>query len=597
MENLDEFAIIIGAGPAGLTAAYELVEKSNIKPIIFEATDIIGGISQTNVYKGNRIDIGGHRFFSKSKVVMDWWMNILPMQQSPSYDDKILDKKLDYSLLNNITDVKIHEDYVEELDPEKNDEVLLIRNRISRILFLNKLFNYPVTLNPDTLKKLGVTRTLKIGFDYLKTLVHKLPEDNLKNFYINRFGEELYKTFFEKYTFKVWGVECKDISADWGAQRVKGLYISKTIIHAIHKLTKINEKNFETSLIEQFLYPKLGPGQMWETVAKKIVEKGGEIHLNSKVIGFETDGNDIKSVQVQNQENDEVYTVEGDHFVSTMPIRDLIHSINQNNPNAVPENVYDISQGLVYRDFITVGILLNDINLKNETDTPTINDILPDSYSNALSSNRNNKTSEKILIKEQNEKTKDTTTKTLGRKTKGSTEKGKHDSNSDDNQRDKRIRSLVAYLREIASIECTKCNVGIFEEPNIKKQYGSSFLQNMSFINTKLYKILCFQEDFKDDNISHRNKSLKNKTIIMQMLGKEKNDLFVFLMKAKLSEYEEIGENIKKHLSLDENDEKKLIDFKDNVKSLIIDLESKMKDSRARESKKINYITIKELED
>lgn len=380
MENLDEFAIIIGAGPAGLTAAYELVEKSNIKPIIFEATDIIGGISQTNVYKGNRIDIGGHRFFSKSKVVMDWWMNILPMQQSPSYDDKILDKKLDYSLLNNITDVKIHEDYVEELDPEKNDEVLLIRNRISRILFLNKLFNYPVTLNPDTLKKLGVKRTLKIGFDYLKTLVHKLPEDNLKNFYINRFGEELYKTFFEKYTFKVWGVECKDISADWGAQRVKGLNISKTIIHAIHKLTKINEKNFETSLIEQFLYPKLGPGQMWETVAKKIVEKGGEIHLNSKVIGFETDGNDIKSVQVQNQENDEVYTVEGDHFVSTMPIRDLIHSINQNNPNAVPENVYGISQGLVYRDFITVGILLNDINLKNETDTPTINDILPDTW-------------------------------------------------------------------------------------------------------------------------------------------------------------------------------------------------------------------------
>lgn len=224
-------------------------------------------------------------------------------------------------------------------------------------------------------------------------------------------------------------------------------------------------------------------------------------------------------------------------------------------------------------------------------------DILPDNYSNALSSNRNNKASEKILIKEQNEKTKDTTTKALGRKTKGSTEKGKHGSNSDDNQRDKRIRSLVAYLREIASIECTKYNVGIFEEPNIKKQYGSSFLQNMSFINTKLYKILCFQEDFKDDNISHRNKSLKNKTIIMQMLGKEKNDLFVFLMKAKLSEYEEIGENIKKHLSLDENDEKKLIDFKDKVKSLIIDLESKMKDSRARESKKINYITIKELED
>lgn len=380
MEKFEKTAIIIGAGPAGLTAAYELLEKTNIKPIIFEATDMIGGISQTNEYKGNRIDIGGHRFFSKSKTVMDWWMNILPMQQSPSYDDKLLNKPLDYSLLSNITDVKILDTYSEKLDPEKTDELLLIRNRISRILFIKKLFNYPVTLNVDTLKKLGVKRTFKIGIDYLKTLVHKLPEDNLENFYINRFGKELYKTFFEKYTYKVWGVQCKNIAADWGAQRVKGLNITKTIVHALHELTKINEKNVETSLIEQFLYPKLGPGQMWETVAKKIIEKGGEIHFNSKVTGLKIDDNFIKSVEVKNQDNNEFFRFEGDYFISTMPVRDLIKSINDDNPTEVPKDIFDISQGLVYRDFVTVGILLNDINLKNETDTPTINDILPDTW-------------------------------------------------------------------------------------------------------------------------------------------------------------------------------------------------------------------------
>lgn len=377
---MNKIAIIIGAGPAGLTAAYELLKKTDIKPIIFESTNMIGGISQTNVYKGNRIDIGGHRFFSKSKTVMDWWMNILPMQQSPSYDDKLLGKPLDYSLLNNITDVDILDNYDSNLDPEESDELLLIRNRISRILFLKKLFNYPVTLNRDTLMKLGFSRTLKIGFDYLKTLIHKLPEDNLENFYINRFGKELYQTFFEKYTYKVWGIECKNISADWGAQRVKGLNITKTIIHALHELTKINEKNVETSLIEQFLYPKLGPGQMWETVAKKVVEMGGEIHFNCEVNGLVINQNEITSVNVLNHETNENKNYSGDYFISTMPVKNLVQSIDSANDESVPNEVYNISQGLVYRDFVTVGLLLDKINLKNETDNPTINNILPDTW-------------------------------------------------------------------------------------------------------------------------------------------------------------------------------------------------------------------------
>lgn len=371
---MGEIAIVIGAGPAGLTAAYELLKNTDIKPVIFEATDKIGGISQTNYYNGNRMDIGGHRFFSKSKTVMDWWMNILPIQQSPSYDDKILNKNLDYSLLNNLVDFEISGKYDSSFDPEETDRVFLIRNRISRILFLKRLFNYPVTLNIDTIRKLGLKRTLKIGFDYLKTLIHKLPEDNLENFYINRFGKELYNTFFKDYTYKVWGIECKDISADWGAQRVKGLNISKTIIHALHELTKINERNVETSLIEQFLYPKFGPGQMWETVASEIVEMGGELHLNSKVTGLKIKDNQIKAIEIN--QNDEVQELKGDYFISTMPIRDLVLSIDTD----VPDDVFDISQGLVYRDFITVGILLNKINLKNETKNPTINDILPDTW-------------------------------------------------------------------------------------------------------------------------------------------------------------------------------------------------------------------------
>lgn len=377
---MDKIAIIIGAGPAGLTAAYEILNKTDIKPIILESTNMIGGISQTNVYKGNRIDIGGHRFFSKSKTVMDWWMNILAIQESPSYDDKVLGKKLDYSLLDNICDIELSDNYDSNLDPEKSDELLLIRNRISRILFLKKLFNYPVTLNSDTLKKLGIKRTLKIGLDYFKTIIHKLPEDNLENFYINRFGRELYKTFFEKYTHKVWGVECKNISADWGAQRVKSLNITKTIIHALHELTKINEKNVETSLIEQFLYPKLGPGQMWETVAKKIVDMGGEIHFNSEVVELKVDENKINSVITVNNSTNEKNSYSGDYFISTMPVKDLVYSIDIANKNKVPSDVYDISQGLVYRDFITVGLLLNDINLKNETENPTINNILPDTW-------------------------------------------------------------------------------------------------------------------------------------------------------------------------------------------------------------------------
>jgi len=238
---------------------------------------------------------------------------------------------------------------------------------------------------------------------------------------------------------------------------------------------------------------------------------------------------------------------------------------------------------------------LENIKKLNYTEIDNRGDILDDNNSELITLICKNKTSKQILIQKQNEITKDSTT-FLGRKTKDCTGTGKHGADAKDNQRDRKIQSAVAYLRELASNECTKYNVDIFEEPNIKSQFGSNFVQNMSFLNTKLYKILCFQKEFKDDFVNHRNKRLKNRNIIMQMLGKENNEFFVYLMKAKLSDYEEIGEKIKEHLSLKENDEK-LNDFKNKVKSLITEIKSNLNKARNKENKKIDYITIDNLED
>ncbi|HBG49032.1 MAG TPA: hypothetical protein DDW90_05935, partial [Cyanobacteria bacterium UBA9971] len=257
MQNERKKVIIIGAGPAGLTAAYELLEKTDMIPVIYEETNIIGGISRTVDYKGNKIDIGGHRFFSKFDRIMNWWANILPFQAS-SQDDS-----------------------------EKTDNIMLIRNRVSRIFFLGKFFDYPISLNFKTMLNLGIFRIFKMGASYLKIKVFPIKnEKNLEDFFINRFGKELYSTFFKDYTEKVWGIPCNEINADWGAQRVKGLSISKAVLHfllkPLKKATSVNQKNVETSLISQFLYPKYGPGQLWEQVAEIIKQKGGEIHLNHK---------------------------------------------------------------------------------------------------------------------------------------------------------------------------------------------------------------------------------------------------------------------------------------------------------------------------
>ncbi len=375
-------AIIIGAGPAGLTAAYELLDKTDIKPIIYEESNDIGGISRTIKYKGNRIDIGGHRFFSKSGRVMDWWTNILPLQGAPAKDDIAIGREIPISkewFKRDIGSLKIKKKHAP--DPERVDNVMLNRSRLSRIFFLRKFFNYPIALNYNTFSNLGIKRTVKIGLSYIKTSFSQIkPEKSLEDFFINRFGVELYLTFFKDYTEKVWGVSCSQITADWGSQRIKGLSITNAILHAFKEIFKgessISQKNVETSLIGQFMYPKHGPGQLWEEVAKLIIENGGEIHYENKVIGIESNGNRLDAIKVLEQSTGEFKRIKGDYFLSTMPVKDLINSFKDD----LPCDVSEVAQGLMYRDFITVGLLLNKLKIKNETKLSTVNDLVPDNW-------------------------------------------------------------------------------------------------------------------------------------------------------------------------------------------------------------------------
>jgi protoporphyrinogen oxidase len=348
-------AIIIGAGPAGLTAALELLEHTDVIPIILESEDGIGGLSKTLQYKGNRLDIGPHRFFSKSDKVMDWWQNIMPV----AYNDDVV-----VSYQNK--QVSIHP----KNKPVNKEEVMIVLDRLTRIYFLGKLFSYPIQLNGETIKNLGLWRITKIGFSYMKAQVfQRKPEKTLEDFFINRFGKELYLTFFKDYTEKVWGIPTSQISAEWGAQRVKGLSLTKAVKHLLFAKKKkkagVEQKETETSLIEKFLYPKYGPGQMWGLVAKMVEERGGKILLNHSVKALHTEVNKVKAVVAINKINGEEITYEGDYFISTMPVKDLVEGI----PQAPPE-VVNIAKQLVYRDFIIVGILLKQLKLKNKDQSP-----------------------------------------------------------------------------------------------------------------------------------------------------------------------------------------------------------------------------------
>ncbi|MBI2775484.1 NAD(P)/FAD-dependent oxidoreductase [Candidatus Dependentiae bacterium] len=350
-------AIIIGAGPAGLTAAYELIKRTNIKPIILEKSEYLGGISRTVNYRGNRIDIGGHRFFSKSDRVMNWWAEILPLQALQAGQTNISYQNKSRTISGSLSGP----------NPAIEDRVMLLRSRVSRIYFKRKFFSYPLQFNPETVRNLGLTSTVKIGASYMKSCAFPIKkEKNLEDFFINRFGTELYRTFFKSYTEKVWGLSCREISPEWGAQRIKGLSVAKTIQHFAKQLVKptakdIAQKNIETSLIEQFLYPKYGPGQMWQEVADRVRAGGGEIRMGWQVNKLYKEDALISKVSAFDSHTGKEELFDASHVFSTMPVKELVQSFQWQ----APEEIKMLGDGLMYRDFITVGLLLKKLKIKD----------------------------------------------------------------------------------------------------------------------------------------------------------------------------------------------------------------------------------------
>jgi len=356
--------IIIGAGPAGLTMAYELLkEKDNKYDVtILEESGEIGGISRTVKYNNHRMDIGGHRFFSKDEKVMKFWEDLMPIQGVDSFDDEKLGRK---------------KPLVEGgPNPNEEDNVMLVRTRVSRIYYLKNFFDYPISMKFETFKNMGLIRTIKAGFSYMKSIFIKKEETSLENFYINRFGKVLYGMFFEKYTEKLWGRHPSEISADWGSQRVKGISIAAVIKDMFRKIFgRKNSENVETSLIEQFWYPKFGPGHLWETLAEKTKELGATVKKGYKVDKINFENGKIVSVECIVNGNKEI--VNGDEFVSSMPVNDLVAGFEGNN---TPDDIKEIAKGLPFRDFITVGLLVDKLNLKNKTKINTLGDIVPDCW-------------------------------------------------------------------------------------------------------------------------------------------------------------------------------------------------------------------------
>ncbi len=357
-------AVIAGAGPAGLTAAYELLQRTDIVPIVCEQTDMIGGIAQTFNYKGNRIDIGGHRFFSKSDRVMQWWFSILPLQGYPAADNVEKKHEIDYAPGGP--------------DPEKEERVMLQRPRLSRIFFQRNFFPYPLSITLRVAWRLGIINTFLIGLSYIRAQVFpRKDESMLDAFYINRFGERLYKMFFEAYTEKVWGMPCSQIRSDWGAQRVKGLSLRRAVVHAIKDLLssdfKKQQEARETSLITRFYYPKYGPGQLWETVAGDVKARGGEVRMKTRVSGIKIEDGKVTGVTLEHVDSGKTEDMACDFFFSSAPIKQLIGMVHPQPPSSVIE----VAEGLQYRDFLTVGLLLQKLSVR---EGKSVKENVPDNW-------------------------------------------------------------------------------------------------------------------------------------------------------------------------------------------------------------------------
>ncbi|HAA30817.1 MAG TPA: FAD-dependent oxidoreductase [Cyanobacteria bacterium UBA8553] len=303
--------VIIGAGPAGLTAGYELV-KQGIKPIVLEKADKVGGISRTETYKGYRFDIGGHRFFTKVTEVQRFWKEIL------------------------------------------KDEFIQVP-RLSRIYYQDKFYNYPLSLF-NTLSNLGIITSFFILLSYLKAklkarLQPDVEPETFEEWVTDRFGYRLYRIFFKTYTEKVWGIPCNKIQADWAAQRIQGMSLKRAVLNAL--FGSHNAK----SLIKKFDYPILGPGMMWERCQEILESKGAPVHLDTAVTRIEREGTRIKSITAQ--QGDRTFQITGDHFISSMPVTALLHRLDP----LPPTHVLEAARGLKYRDFLIVSLIINQPDL------------------------------------------------------------------------------------------------------------------------------------------------------------------------------------------------------------------------------------------
>jgi protoporphyrinogen oxidase len=308
--------VVIGGGPAGLTAAHYLVRRP-LEVTVLERDHQVGGIARTVEYKGFRFDIGGHRFFTKVGPVRDLWHKMLGRE-------------------------------------------MLKRPRLSRIYYNNRFFDYP--LKPfNALRGLGIVEAIRAVASYAWIRVHPIrPEVSVADWISNRFGRRLFNIFFKTYTEKVWGIPCEQLGAQWAAQRIKGLSLATAVVNMLFKGGR-GRKQIKT-LIDEFEYPRLGPGMMWEAFQKDLEERGGRVEFGATVVGLRHDGSRITSVVYAR--NGETGSIAADMVMSTMPLRDLIRSLD---PPA-PDDVRAAAEALRYRDFLTVALVL---------DTPTM---FPDNW-------------------------------------------------------------------------------------------------------------------------------------------------------------------------------------------------------------------------
>jgi protoporphyrinogen oxidase len=303
--------VCIGAGPAGLTAAYLLAKRGDAQVTVLEGTTMLGGISQTAQYKGYRFDIGGHRFFTKYEPVEALWHEIL--------------------------------------GPE-----FIQVPRQSRIHYLGRYFDYPLKAG-NALAGLGIWQAVMILQSYLRAKIWPEPvEENFEQWVSNRFGKRLYNIFFKTYTEKVWGIPCTEIRAEWAAQRIQNLSLAKAVLNA----AALNKRSTKIkSLIDRFQYPRLGPGQMWEKCAEKVTAMGAQVLMEHKVEALEHAEGRVVAVRVKTPQG--IRRIEGEHFICTMPIRSLVRALDPKPP----ERIRAAGEGLRYRDFLVVALILEVENL------------------------------------------------------------------------------------------------------------------------------------------------------------------------------------------------------------------------------------------